>query len=55
MTLRIVSKCIDCKQILSPNPRRNKHHFRCDKCWLEYMADYDKHKIRFASQQEKEQ
>jgi len=28
--IKIVSNCIDCKQLL---PKRNKHHFRCHKCW----------------------
>lgn len=46
MTKRIVDKCIDCGNQLSPNPRNNLHHFRCDKCWLLYMNDYSKHSLK---------
>ena len=47
----LVKKCVDCRNHLSFNSRRNKHHFRCDKCWLKYMADGDKHKLQIREQE----
>ena len=44
MVKRLVTKCVDCGNGLKKNPRKNLHHFRCDRCWLKYMQDFDKHK-----------
>lgn len=46
MVKSIVKNCIDCNNKLGLHKNGNKHHFRCDKCWLEYMANYDKHKLK---------
>ncbi len=32
--LKKVKKCVDCNNKLKKN---NKHHFRCEKCWLEFQ------------------
>ena len=39
MTRAIIRKCLDCRRQLSPNNRKNKHHFRCEKCWFKFQEE----------------
>jgi hypothetical protein len=36
MTKPLVEKCVDCGNVLKKNYKKNKHHFRCNKCWFNY-------------------